>query len=43
MPCGGCGNDCKCTSEKCGDNCKCDKSCNCTCKSGTKEQCCKGK
>ncbi|XP_055678930.1 metallothionein-2-like [Lutzomyia longipalpis] len=29
MPCGGCGNDCKCTQEKCGASCKCDSNCQC--------------
>uniref|UniRef100_A0A1L8DBR6 Putative metallothionein-2-like protein n=1 Tax=Nyssomyia neivai TaxID=330878 RepID=A0A1L8DBR6_9DIPT len=32
MPCGGCGNDCKCTQDKCGSSCKCDQNCQCTCK-----------
>ncbi|OWR51290.1 hypothetical protein KGM_205986 [Danaus plexippus plexippus] len=32
MPCGGCGDSCKCTPTQCCTNCKCDASCSCTCK-----------
>nr|QOQ50639.1 metallothionein [Bombyx mori] len=30
MPCGGCGDDCKCTINQCCQNCKCDSSCICS-------------
>ncbi|XP_059219598.1 metallothionein-2-like [Stomoxys calcitrans] len=40
MPCKGCGNNCKCTTQKCGDKCACDKQCHCPCKTGSKDDCC---
>ncbi|XP_037956680.1 metallothionein-2-like [Teleopsis dalmanni] len=40
MGCKRCESNCKCTSDKCGDNCCCCKDCHCVCKNGTKEQCC---
>lgn len=43
MACKCCANDCRCTAVKCGDNCNCDQSCKCTCKNGSKDDCCKGK
>nr|UYA98606.1 metallothionein 2 [Ostrinia furnacalis] len=35
MPCGGCGDNCKCTASQCCQNCKCDSSCNCAAKKST--------
>ncbi|KPJ18827.1 hypothetical protein RR48_05765 [Papilio machaon] len=35
MPCGGCGDNCKCTSSQCCQTCKCDASCSCNCKRTT--------
>ncbi|XP_037716563.1 metallothionein-3 [Drosophila subpulchrella] len=31
MPCVGCGKECKCTPEKCGENCKCQNPGKCGC------------
>ncbi|XP_039492344.1 metallothionein-2 [Drosophila santomea] len=40
MVCKGCGTNCQCSSQKCGDSCACNKDCQCVCKNGPKDQCC---
>ncbi|XP_034116743.1 metallothionein-2-like [Drosophila albomicans] len=42
MPCKGCGNNCQCTSGKCGGNCAGNQQCQCASKPAT-TKCCQNK
>ncbi|XP_016932173.4 metallothionein-2 [Drosophila suzukii] len=44
MPCVGCGKECKCTPEKCGESCKCQNPGQCRCNpanAAPSGECCK--